>query len=287
MKEHLPFEGSRQGDLSSQDLAIKNSNITNTEISQASRDSYKADGNMTTVQSLVKNYYIQKVISSKTKNDLETLKELERAVESKYSEKFRQVAFIVSELRTQVEKQLAVLPEKYRDETLKLIDDLQSIIGYETALDEIREELAVYQRVSNWLRDNVDHLIDIALVKVFSEEYQHFLKPRKNCLGIQKIKDSNIYTLKIKSRFSNDLNVYLGWILFYMQNGSNPKDFKSSFVYLDFEDAVYKQAFKVMKHEVIAPEVSNLSINEARIIARYMNRFIIDRNLSRDARKLF
>lgn len=289
MAEHLPSEGSKQGDLVSQDLGIKDSHISNTEISQAGRDSYKADGNITTAQYLQQNYYIQKIISSssKTKGDLETLKELEKAVESKYSEKLRQVALIVSELRTQVENQLAVFPTKYRDETIKLLDDLQSIVVYESDLDKIREESEVYRQAFNWLHNNASHLINISSVKIFSGKYQHLLKPRKNCLGIQKIKVSDIHTTRVKIRFSRDLNVYLSWILLYMPNGNNPKGFNSSFVNLDFEDAVYKEAFEIMKHEGINPRISNISIEEARIIARYVNKFIIDRNLSKDSRKFF
>lgn len=289
MTEHLSSKDSRQDGLASQDLGIKDSHITNTDISQAGRDSYKADGNITKAQYLQQNYYVQKVISSSSKNkgDLETIKELERAVEYKYSEKFSQVASIVSELRAQVENQLSALPEKYQDESIKLLDDLQSIVGDELDLDEIRKELLIYRKASNWLYENVDILIDTASEKIFSGKYRHLLKPRKSFLGIQKITDRDIHTIEVKDRFSNDLNAYIGWILSYMPNGSNPKGFNSSFVCLDFEDNVYKQAFEIMKDDEIAPEKSNIPIDEARIIARYINKFIIDRNLSKDARRLF
>lgn len=289
MTEHPPSRKSTQGDVTSQELGIKGSRVENTEISQAGRDSYKADGNITTAQYLQKNYYIQKVISSGSKNkgDLETLKELEQAVKSKYSEKFIQVAGIVSELREQIEKQLSMLPDSYQDEALKLLDDLETIVGDENDIDDMREELEIYRRASNWLYGKVNHLINIASAEIFSGKYQYLLKSRKTLLGIPKIRERAIHSTAVQDRFSNDLNAYLGWILSYMPNGSNPNNFNSSFVYLDFEDAVYKQAFEIIKDAGIEPEISGLSVDEASIIARYINKFIIDRVLGSDARKLF
>ena len=285
MTEHPPSRNPTQVDVAGQELRIEGSRVENTAISQAGRDSYKAGGNITTAQYLQNNYYVQKVISygSKNERDLDTIKELERTVKSQYSEKFIQVSEIVGELRAQIEKQLDMLPESYQDKSLKLLNDLQTIVSDENDIDDIREELKIYRRASNWLYGKVDHLINIAAVEIFSGKHQHLLKSRRNLLGIPRIREHDIHSIRIQDRFSNDLNAYLGWILSYMPNGSNPKNFNSSFVDLDFEATVYRKAFEIIKSDGINPEISGLSINEARIISRYINKFIIDRAIDKDA----
>jgi hypothetical protein len=270
--QHPPSEDPSIQASNTQGLEVNKSNLTNSPVGQAGGNVNQASGDI--------NYFFNSVQNDLPEDKIEKIKRFEESLRAEFKEKFDRAALLVNDLRTCIELQLTGGAPKDDPTILRLLDELQSILGKESRLKEITEDLEFCHKGGIWLQQNKPHLARYAKEYIFKQ---------KNGSSILGEATSKLSFGEIEKRFLQDIETYISWISIYLKAGTTPqsKDFEEGIfsVYLDLPQSAYKGAFEALNIDMVDPIASGLSIEAANSTASYFNRFIIDRNLSKDTKK--
>lgn len=268
--QHLPSEDSSHQSPPSQNLKIDHSSLTNSPIgqgqnvNQANRD-------------INNNYFLGNLHGDWSAEKIEQIKKFEASLRAEFQEKLDQAALLTNDLRLCIERQLTEKTPKDADTILQLLDALQSVLGKDSRIQAINEDLEFCYEAGVWLQQNIYRLARCAKDHVFTQGDRAALleqKPKK--MSFQ----------ELEKRFIQDIEIYITWISVYLKVGKSPqsRDFSEGLfkVHLDLPESTYKEAFMALNANFIDPIVSTLSTGAANNTASYFNRFIVDRDLSKD-----
>ena len=275
---HSPSDDPNSTKAVKNEVAVQNSQLQDTQIGQT------GSGDLTQVAGNLINITAQMLDSSAeeswSREKFDRFNSLKTSFEKEFRDKLENVAMIASELRVQIQEKLSTNSPKDKDTILRLLNELQSAIGHEYAIESIKDELKLYVEASSWLSENMSILAHDITNKVFTQK--KFRKTERN-----RKREQLSTSERLRENFRKDIELYLKWISAYMSSGKTPpKKYDRSLFFetlnLDFISEIYKEAFRAINYELIDPDVSGLDIDVANIIASYINRFLIERNLDRD-----
>jgi hypothetical protein len=272
--EPLASEDSSNQTPTSQGIEVERSNLTNSPVGQAGRDIHQASGDII-------NNFFNTTQGDWSEEKIEKIRKFEESLRAEFSAKIDKAASLISNLRLCIEHQLTDGNPKDSATILKLIDELKAILGKENKVKEINEDLDFCYQGGRWLQDNKHRLALCAKDYVFTPE---------NLPRLLEHKPKQVSFPEFEQRFLKDLETYITWISVYLKTGKTPqsKDFNEGIfmLNLDLPESVYKEAFIALNNNVVDPVVSGLSTGAANNAASYFNRFIVDRELSKDKPKL-
>jgi hypothetical protein len=267
--QHLPSEDPSHQAPTSQNLEINQSSLTNSPIgqgqnvNQASRDI---------------NYFFGALRGDWSEEKIEQIRKFEEALRAEFQGKLDKAALLINDLKLCIEHQLTDGNPKEADKILQLLDELQSILGKDSRIQAINEDLEFCHEGGLWLQQNMSRLARCAKEHVFAQgDLSKLLEHKLPELSFKELEE----------HFLQDLQTYITWISVYLKIGKTPqgKDFTEGLfrVYLDLPQSAYKEAFMTLNTNFVDPIVSGLSTGAANNTANYFNRFIVDRDLSKDS----
>ena len=269
--QHLPSEDQSSQASNRQRLDVSKSDLTNSPIGQAEGNVNQANRDI--------NYFINSIQSDSSEDLIDKIRKFEESLQLELKEKLDKAALLVNDLRACIEDQLTDGRPKEGSTILRLLDELQSILGKQSSLELISEDLEFCQEGGIWLQKNQRRLARLAKNHIFSSNGSSFLLREAS---------SNLSFHELESRFVEDLETYIAWISIYLKIGAKPKsrDFQDGIfrVHLDLPESAYKNAFELLNIDFIDPSVSRLSSGAANCTAAYFNGFIVDRDLSQDSK---
>lgn len=269
--------------LSSQSISISGSNPANSPIASIEQIEHNfrlSDKDVHSIMHGIQNHAVEflQSDSSEEKERIEKIKKFEESLRAEFKEKLDKAALFVNDLSACIKYRLTDGNPKDDATILRLLDELQSILGKESRLKDISEDLEFCYEGGIWLQKNKSHVARCAKGYIFKQQ---------NTSDLLKEAHSKLTVREIERRFLQDIETYISWISIYLKTGKTPKskDFKDGIfsVHLDLPQSVYKEAFEALNADVVNPIFSKLSIGAANNAASYFNRFIIDRDLSKDA----
>ncbi len=267
--QHLPSEDSSSQASNTQGIEVSENNLTNSPIGQAGGSVNQASRDI--------NYFINSVQGDLSEDKVEKIRQFEESLRTEFKEKLDKAALLVNDLRGCIEYQLTDGKPKDDAAILKLLDELQSTLGKESRLKLIDEDLEFCHEGGIWLHKNKHRLAVCAKDYIFNHQASSTL------LGNS---PPELTYQQIEERFIQDLETYLAWISLHLRTGTNPKtkDFQDGIfsIHLDLPDSLYKGAFEALNANFVDPIVSGLSDGAANNTANYINRFLVDRDLSQD-----
>ncbi|MBD1876940.1 hypothetical protein H6F75_25985 [Nodosilinea sp. FACHB-131] len=253
-----------------QSLEITNSTLANSPIGQAEGNVNQANRDI--------NYFFNTSQEDWSAEKIEKIRRFEESLREEFREKLKHAALLVDDLRRCIEHQLTEGKTKDFDTVLSLLDELQAITGNESTIKAIKEDLDFCYEGGVWLQDNKRRLSLLAKDYIFTQGDLPMLLKGKH---------QRIPFKELENRFVQDLETYIGWIVIYLKIGRTPqsKDFNDGIfkLHFDFPESAYKEAFRILTLNYFEPEVSGLSPGAAIHTASYVNRFIFDRDLKKDA----
>lgn len=266
----LPSEDFSSQAHNSQDIKVEKSNLTNSPFGQAGRDVNQPSGD------IINNFFNTEK-GDWPEEKIEEIRKFEESLRVEFSTKLSKAALLVSDLRSCIEYQLTDGNPKDADTIIKLIDELQAVLGKESRIKEINEELEFCYQGGIWLQRNKHGLALRAKEYVFTPE---------NLPRLLEHKPKQISFQEFEQRFLRDLETYITWLCVYLKTGKTPQsqDFYEGIftLNLDMPQSAYKEAFIALNNNVIDPLVSGLSTEAANSTASYFNHYIVDRDLSKD-----
>lgn len=262
-------------DLSSvQSTEISNSDVDDTIIAgQAGGDINQVAGNN------VKGDFIQHFYpagESKRDRNKSLFENYEKTKtrEAAFEQTLARIKELLCELKELIENQIEIQDKKDKEALQQLLDELQEVAGYEDYLSNLAIKEKLFSDAAIWLKDKSFYLVQHASEHVFNQE----IPPKRR--GIRLFR-RQLSEQDLRERFENTIEVYLSWIGRYMfDKGATPRGFRKNPVKIDFENAVYREAFSVILDQ-IDPEVSSLSEDIANVLSLYITQFLYDNFLDK------
>lgn len=201
--QHLPSEDPSSKASNKQSLEVAKSDLTNSPIGQAGGNVNQAGGDI--------NYIINSIREDLSDDKIEKIRKYEESLRAEFKDKFDQVSLLVDDLRACIERQLTGGVPKDDPTILRLLDELQSILGKENRLKEISEDLEFCYEGSIWLQQNRSRLARYAKEYIFEQQgLSGFLGEATSKLGFG----------EVERRFFQDVETYIAWISIYLKAGT-------------------------------------------------------------------
>jgi len=258
---------------SAEEINIQDSTLNKVQIGQASGDLNQA------ARDIINNVTTFMLFNSDTngwsEEKLDELSRLKESLENEFQEKLKDITNVVIELRAQVEDKLSTKSQKDEATIFNLLDRLQSLVGYEGEINSIHKDLEIHKRAALWLHSNAAIIAHKVTNTIFSKRTLPEL--RESYSGKR-----DLLSGEITKHFRSDLQLSLAWICAYIDSGTYPREFDKSLsgeFYLELKTQIYKEAFNIITHDLLDPDVSGLTVDEAEVIASYINRFLIRKEL--------
>ncbi|MGD1905018.1 MAG: hypothetical protein ACFB0C_03390 [Leptolyngbyaceae cyanobacterium] len=170
--QHIPSEDPSGKASNKQSVEINNSDLHHSPVTQAGGSVNQAGGDI--------NYFFNTVQGDWSEEKIDKVKKFEESLRQEFKEKLDKAALLVNDLKVCVEHRLKDGNPKDSTNILKLLDELQSVLGKESRVKAIIEHHGLCYEGGAWIQENSHALALFAKEHVFKKMAYFLLTKPQN-----------------------------------------------------------------------------------------------------------